>query len=259
MNYNKKEENILKKLCKIKEYERPNFFITGKSICAMETLSLRMVENLENQGMMKFKGIYKYFTIIMPYFNSKDGAHHFIHHLMDSMSVARDCYDTFSGFVLIELSEQWSSEGYNDTLDIVLDYIHTQKSVCYVILCLKGKENIKTNKLFAEFTRYDTYIYIEAQTPSINQCVMEFKLLATEAGLELMEEAEDLLVQKFKERDEKRIENMEVVSKLIKQITLEKMIENVKNKNIELEDIQKYFPESKKKICNSIGFIRDFD
>ena len=258
LNLKKQEEDIIKNLKNIKKNACPNIFVSGKSTQAMETLSLKMVETLENQKVMDFKGIHKHFTILMPYYESQDMASQFMKHLLESISIARDCYDSYCGFVLVELSEKWGIEGYNPALDHFLDFIlRSQDKIRFVIVCPEVKKSTELGILFTEFVKCGPCINISMETTTVHQCVSAFKNMAKDQGYEVSEEAETVLRQRLKERAELRTESMEAVTGLINQIIFDKNFRRIKSRKIEAEDIQKYFPFNRRKSRSMIGFARE--
>lgn len=74
------------------------------------------------------------------------------------------------------------------------------------------------------------------------------------------DEAKQYLRQKLKERDEKKVENIDALNTLLKQICFEKRFNQNQDKAIEVEDIQMFFFDKEKKNRVPIGFAtRDVD
>lgn len=259
LNLKKHDEEVLKSLKNIRKNVCPNIFVTGKSLSAMESLSFQIVDFLEQRGIMKFKGIYKHFTIRMPYFDSREDAIRFLSHLCDSISIAQDCYDSFCGFILIELSEKWADEGNSEALDIFWDYVNENKNICFILLCLEAKDRVKTDNLFADFAKCGLCLKIRSETPTVHQCVSIFRRMAGKQGYRISEDTEQFLYRKLKEREEIKKQNIEVVTGLMEQIILDKSFAQIKSQSIYIEDIQKYLPDEKKKSRTTIGFVRDVD
>ena len=79
----KKREDIITKLVEIEDLSpsRHHFYLTGKSVVALETYGINLVEQIEKISKMNFKGIVKHFSILMPYFDDAKGADKFINQL----------------------------------------------------------------------------------------------------------------------------------------------------------------------------------
>ena len=107
---------LLKKVSRISG-KCPNFYVTGTSIPAMEKLGMSIVKIIEEKKLISFKGLVKHFTIKMPYFQDDELASNFFEHLKKSYSIARDCYDRYSGLILVELSKEWTRRGYQSSLN----------------------------------------------------------------------------------------------------------------------------------------------
>lgn len=75
----------------------------------------------------------------MPYYDSMNSAEQFMNRLLDSYSIARDCYDRYKGIIVIECSEEWSEFGYNSTLEILTSFIGSHEEVCFFILMPEKK------------------------------------------------------------------------------------------------------------------------
>lgn len=260
LNLKKQDDDIVKSLKYLKGSECPNFFICGKSVSAMEKLSMRMVERLEEQVALKFKGMCKHFTIIMPYFDSEKGMFGFLNHLLDSISIARDCYDMFCGFVLIEMSDDWGIKGKNDYLEVLFEHISDLESIRFIVLCPEGDKSKQVDGLFAEFVGFMPCVRVHSATPTVHQCLSRFDDQAKQKGLMVSDEAKQYLRQKLKERDEKKVENIDALNTLLKQICFEKRFNQNQDKAIEVEDIQMFFFDKEKKNRVPIGFAtRDVD
>ena len=70
----------------------PNFYLTGKSVGMLEDTAMEMTKIIERQKLINFRGLRPCFSILMPYYDSMNNAEQFMNRLMDSYSIARDCY-----------------------------------------------------------------------------------------------------------------------------------------------------------------------
>ena len=109
----------------------------------MERLGLKIAEVIDRQEMLPFKGLVRTFTIKMPYYEDWQGAGAFIQHLCDSYSIARDCYDTYIGTIVVELAEEWGRSGYNSSLRVFLEYIAEHSDICFILLVPAGQNQEK--------------------------------------------------------------------------------------------------------------------
>lgn len=118
----------------------PNFYLWGKSISLLEQTAVEFTRIIERKKVIEFKGLMPYFSILMPYYDSVSKAEQFINRLMDSYSIARDCYDLYKGIIVIECSEEWSEFGYNSSLELLTSFIGEHKEICFFILMPEKKE-----------------------------------------------------------------------------------------------------------------------
>ena len=255
MVYLKEQEKIIfKELKRIKRDSYPNIFISGKSVSAMEVLSLKMVEILKNQQQMDFKGIYEYFTIHMPYYESKEEAISFVNRLLENISIAKDGYSSYCGFILVEISEKWGTKGYNTTLDYFLNLIRkNQKEIRFIILCPDTKESTEIENLFVQFVRSGPCIQIHLETPITQQYVSIFTRMAREKGYGVSKEAQKSLYQSLLDREE-YMDDVELLNSLLNQVIFDKTFKKDHSHYIVLQDMQPYLSVSNKK-TNTIGFV----
>lgn len=248
------EEDVLKHLKHIDFGNCPNFFITGKSISALERLGLGLIEKLEEQQVMSFTGMCKHFTIMMPYYDSNSEAITFMKHLMDSISIARDCYDEYRGFVLLEFATEWSKRGKNDALNLFLEYLRKHENIRFVLLYPEINEQTRINEFYLEFFRCGHCLKIETQLGTVQQNVALFKTLAADKGYKVSDDAGRFLYRRLKERDELHIDNTDVLVSLLEQIIFDKEYNKVKTKNIVLGDISRYLPVNMTETKPQMGF-----
>lgn len=253
---NNKEEEALKCLQHIKAGCCPNVFISGRSIPILERLGLQTVKELEKHGAIDFRGICTYFTIMMPYYNSKVDANSFINHLLNSISIARDCYDRYQGLVLLEFDTKWSREGKNSYLDVFWDFVRKSNNLRFVLLFPIDNEKADTDSFFEELFRCGPCLRIKNELATVHQNVSYFNGIATEKGYMVSEEARQYLYQRVKERDELTMDSTNVMTRLLDQIIFIKELERSKDRKIEVTDICKYLPERKTvSVKHPIGFI----
>jgi len=254
--YRRKEDTIIRRVKQIKG-TCPNFYIIGHSFSAMERLGLKIAEVIDQQEMLSFKGVVRTFTIKMPYYDNHQAAESFMNHFCDSYSIARDCYDAYTGTVVVELAEEWGKKGYNSSLRPFLEYIAKHSNVCFVLLVLSCQDQEKDNALFSEFVRYGVWMRFYSETPSVDQCVKYFVTMAEKEGWSVQAEAERLLSENLKQRSEAETENIIVVERLFRQFCLDQGMKRNGSKVIRARDICLIPGLQKKEPIRTIGFISE--
>lgn len=128
-----KRENIIRRLMELEENfpAENHYYFTGKSILLLEAYGVRLIEK---ETKMVFKGIVKHFSIVVPYFDDLKGADKFLCELRESVSIARNCYDEYSGIILMEFDIEWSIHGVNESLIKVLEYIGAFNQIRFIVL-----------------------------------------------------------------------------------------------------------------------------
>lgn len=253
-NYRRKEDAIIRQVKQIKG-TCPNFYITGHSFSAMERIGLKIAEVIDQQEMLSFKGIVRTFTIKMPYYDNHREAENFINHFCDSYSIARDCYDTYTGTAIIELAEEWGKRGYNSSLRPFLEYIEKHSNVCFVLLVPSCQAQEKDDAFFSEFVRYGVWMRAYSQTLSVDQCVKHFVAMAQKKGWSVHAEAEHLLSENLKQRSETETENIIVVEQIFRQFCLDQGMKRNGSKVIRARDICLIPGLQKKEPTRTIGFV----
>ena len=180
--------------------------------------------------LIEFKGLMPCFSILMPYYDSVSKASQFMSRLMDSYSIARDCYDLYKGIIVIECSEDWSEFGYNCSVELLTSFISKHKEVCFFILMPEKKETRQRDILFGELTKNQLWIRYECETLNILDCITLFCDEAEALGYFVTEDAKDKLVSFLRERSEFLTDNKTTVMQLVKQIQLNKLLNpNISN------------------------------
>lgn len=146
--------------------QTPCFFINGSSeLGLLENYALELVRELEsNLGF--FKGIVKYFAVKMPHINSSEEQNSFTEKVLESVSIARDCYNEFRGIIVIELDQLWSDSGANEHFSCVNRVFNSFPKNCYIVVAA-GKENInKLKSLKSQLS--ESCILIDAAIPEFD-------------------------------------------------------------------------------------------
>lgn len=248
---------ILDRVHRIKKGECPNFYISGTSIPAMENLAFRLAETIIEEELMSFKGLVTHFTIKLPYCEDMKAANDFLEHFKNSYSIAKDCYDSFCGIILIEVSEDWVYKGRNKALTKILDMFQACKQICFVFIVPIKEKKGKEDRFYPELLRCGIWMKIHSQTVGVEQCVLLFEKTAKENGLMVSEEAKEVLKSKLALREETEIENVVVVEKLIKQIAFERSTENDCKKCVSGQEITNILGKERSTQKNTIGFTAD--
>ena len=167
----------------------PNFYLSGKSIGLLENTAMEITKIVEKKKLIDFKGVNPFFSILMPYYNSMNDAAQFINRLLDSYSIARDCYDLYKGILIVECSEEWSEYGYNSTLEMLVSFIDSHKEICFIILMPEKKESRYRDFLFGELTKHHIWLHLECETLDIQECISLFCREAESIGYSVNDEA----------------------------------------------------------------------
>lgn len=146
--------------------QTPCFFINGSSeLGLLENYALELVSELES-NLVLFKGIVKYFAVKMPHISSSEEQHSFTEKILESISIARDCYNEFKGIIIIELDQLWCAFGANEHFSCINQVINSFPKNCYIMVAA-GKEN--TNKLKSIKSQLsESCILIDAAPPEFD-------------------------------------------------------------------------------------------
>lgn len=214
----------------------PNLYLTGKSIGMLENTAMEMVKIIERKQLIDFKGLMPCFSILMPYYDSINSAEQFMNRLLDSYSIARDCYDRYKGIIVIECSEEWNEFGYNNTLELLTSFIGSHEEICFFILMPEIKESKHRNILFGELTKHQLWIQYICETLSIENCITIFCREAKLKGFSVSEGAVLKLKELLQERNEYLIDNKSVVLQLLKQIQLNRILQPKENDSAQINE-----------------------
>lgn len=161
--------------------QTPCFFINGSSeLGLLENYALELVGELES-NLAFFKGIVKYFAVKMPHINSSKEQNSFTEKVLESISIARDCYNEFRGIIIIELDQLWNASGANEHFSCVNQVFNSFPKNCYIVVAA-GKEN--TNKMKSIKSQLsESCILIDAAIPEFD--LQFFSNLFVSAALDM--------------------------------------------------------------------------
>lgn len=203
----------------------PNFYLDGKSIGLLENTAMEIAKIVEKKKLIDFKGMTPFFSILMPYYNSMNDAAQFMNRLLDSYSIARDCYDLFKGILIVECSEEWSEYGYNSTLEMIASFIDSHEEICFIILMPEKKASRYRDSLFGELTKHHLWLHLECETLDMQECISLFCREAESIGYSVNDDAILKLYNLLQERSEFLTDNKTAVLQLLKQIHLNKILQ----------------------------------
>lgn len=232
----------------------PNFYLSGKSIGLLENTAMEIAKIIEKKKLIDFRGLTTCFSILMPYYDSMNSAEQFMNRLMDSYSIARDCYDLYKGILIIDCSEEWSEFGYNCTLEMLASFIGFHEEICFIILMPEKKASKYRDSLFGEFTKHQLWLRYECETLDIQECIAMFCREAESIGYSLNNEAIHKLENLLQERSEFLTDNKTAVLQLLKQIQLNKILQSRGNNQIVEKDFSIISGLSNKSSGAGIGF-----
>lgn len=249
-----KREDVITKLVEIEGLSpsHHHFYLTGKSVIALETYGVILVEQIEKISKMNFKGIVKHFSILMPYFDDAKGAEKFISQLKESVSIAKDCYDEYAGFIVIECDKDWENFGTNEFITLVLEYIKSLSQVRFVVLFpyiyKKGTE------LFNALSTIGVWANVEIEDIEIRAYMESLKKKINKAGFQISEQNQEELCLTLEKRQSEIIDMEAMLTQWLSQVCLNRSIAEDFSKEIGLEDIQLLSGITLKKGNYTIGF-----
>ena len=250
-----KNHRMAEKLSRIVPGMCPNFYLRGSSLSILEEMSLEIVQTIRREKLNDCRGIVDYFSIKMPYYTTEGEAKKFMEHLQESVSIAKDCYSSFCGTVIVVLAQEWTQKGSNPSLEIFLDYIQVFKQICFILVVPENEKSSNSDQLFAAFRHCCTWMMFQAQLPCAKQCVKEFTEYAKYWGYEVSAEAERVLLKQLESQQEGGADKRKVIKQLARQIVFERSINQDMDSMIGAEDVKGIFGDEKK--SNVIGFVRN--
>ncbi len=249
-SFKTQDEITIEKLSQIRDMECPNFFVTGINSNATERLAIGIAELIHDNHMLDFSGIMPYFTIKMPYYDDLRSAETFDRHLKNSISIAKDCYDEFSGIIVMKIDPDWMKYGGNEYLDMFLSDIQENNNIRYIVIASDADEEI-----FNRFCSYSIWVNVRSQTPCVKDCVSHFRKLANKYGFSVSVDAKARLNEILNERDESNITNIDAVEQLVRQIAFERDFEHCNDKRIDAGDVNRLYVGKKGESPRKIGFV----
>lgn len=237
MKASKSDTSIEKMIHDMKEHV-PNFYLMGKSLSQLEQMGRKIVQTLESEEKLDFRGIIKHFSIQMPYFHEEQEAERFLNLLQESVCIARDCYDVFCGVILIACSKRWTSCGPNAGLYRVLRYLCTLQSVCLVVLAPEGEDAAQADQLFSSFCSVGLWIRNRLEEEDIQTCVLSCAAYAKKEGYILPENVQQALQERLSQRRQDVTSNAEAARLWIQQILFNRRLEHGKNNAISLAEVE---------------------
>ena len=251
-----KDYQMAEKLSRIVPGMCPNFYLRGASLSILEEMSLEIVQTIRKEKLNDFRGIVDYFSIKMPYYTTEGEAKKFMEHLQESVSIAKDCYSSFCGTVIVVLAQEWTQKGSNPSLEIFLDYIQAFRQICFILVVPENEKSNNSEQLFSAFRHCCTWMIFQAQPPCTKQCVKEFTKYAKNWGYEVSAEAEMVLLKQLESQQNEGVDKRKIMEQLARQIAFERNINLDTNSIIDAKDVRDIFGDEQKKKSNTIGFIR---
>lgn len=233
----------------------PHFFLCGSSESAREMMAIKISDLLERNRSLPFCGSVKRFTILMPYFNNMEGADHFIAHLKNSLSIAKDCYDRFCGIIMIELDQKWGAYDFGSSLQRVIDHLSKVEHASFILLFPGKAGSQRTTDFFNELSRCGNWMTVTIAEHHPEKCLAEFRKIIEKKGFTLNPDASDALLKILQSRNEQYLDNLAAVRMLADRILFEKDFVADKEKTINTEDISSISGTSERR-KTKIGFCK---
>lgn len=248
----KRREEVIKKLLELEDGSKHHFYFTGKSIPALETYGLRLIEEIEKDSKETFKGIVKHFSIVMPYFDDNQGADKFLREFKESVSIAKDCYDEYAGFILIECDKEWGIHGMNEAIIHVLEYIKSLNKARYVVLL--PYTNKKEIDLYTALSTVGVWAFVELEEIDFKSYLKKWNDLISEAGFSMPDNVQEELFQLFEKRQNEIVDIELIFTQWLSQLRLNRKLAGNDNKEIAAEEIRLLSGVTSKKGNHTIGF-----
>lgn len=230
-----------------------NFYFTGSSLPALEEYGLELVDKLHKASKCTCKGIVKQFSIIMPYFADKPGSDKFLHNLKEAVSIAKDCYDIYTGFILIECDMEWSVRGSNPAIVHVLEYIKSLYSVRFIVL-LASDNDKKSEEFYTALTTAGVWAFVKIEEINVEFYIEKWKREIGDAGLSIDTQVLEEMCKILENRQNAIADVESVFSQWLRQVRFNRMMENNDNKKITMNDINLLSGGSVTKRSQTIGF-----
>lgn len=218
----------------------PNFLIFGKTEELREQMGYKLAYAVEQSGKVSFEGRIKKFTILMPYFNDKEETDKFEERLIMSVSIARDCYENFSGIVLVEMEKEWEENGYEPLFMRFVDYVKRHSKICFILLYPGERTSKNASRMFYDLCRVGTWARISSDGLTVDECISHFSSVAQKHNYTVTDKAKTVLKQIINE-DENRhlLANEKNIERLVDQLDLEKKLLDKSDATIDDEDIKR--------------------
>lgn len=230
-----------------------NFYFTGSSLPALEEYGLELVDKLHKTSKCTYKGIVKQFSITMPYFDDKPGADKFLNNLKESVSIAKDCYDTYTGFILIECDMEWSVRGLNLSIVHVLEYIKTLYPARFIVLFASDNDK-KIETFYTALTTAGVWALVKIEEINVESYIEKWKCEISDAGFSIDSHVLEEMCRILENRQNGIADVESVFSQWLRQVRFNRMMENNDNKEITMSDIKLLSGVSVTKRSQTIGF-----
>lgn len=250
----KKREEVLTKLMEL-ELDFPaqhHYYFTGKSIPLLEAYGIGLIEKIEKETKMAFKGIVKHFSIVIPYFDGSIGVEKFLCELKESVSIAKDCYDEYSGIILIEFDNEWSIHGLNESIIKVLEYLKSLKQVRFVVLFPYASK--KEIDLYTALSSVGVWAFVEIGDVDFRAYMEECNRILNEEGFKISDQMQEEICQLLDKRQNEIVDVELILAQWIKQVSLNRRLSENDCKDITMEDIRLLSGVNRKKGNYTIGF-----
>ena len=233
----------------------PNFFISGESTTSREKLGIAVSDELCQRKLINFKGVKKRFSIRLPFCNSLKEMNSFLSHLQNSVSIARDCYESFRGIVMVEMDSDWSETECENSIEPFFDYIGSHEDICFIVIFPGVISQDCCSFFYNEISDYGYWIHLEMESLTIDSCVGLFEKMITESGFKVESEVLDALREVLKTRNQDNVGNQEAVEQLVKRIVFERTVSENRETKISKDEIMRIYGQKNSKV--QIGFAAD--
>lgn len=250
----KKQEAVIAKLMELEDVfpAQHHYYFTGKSTPLLEEYGIRLIERIEKETKMVFKGLVKHFSVVVPYFAGSKEAEKFLYELKEYVSIARDCYDEFSGIILIEFDKEWCNHGINESIIKVLEYFKSLSQIRFVVLFQYFSE--KNTDMYTALSSVGVWAFVEIEDDGVRTYMDECNRILNEAGFKISDQVQKEMCQLLDKRQYEICDAELIFTQWIKQVCLNRKLSGNTCKDITTEDILLLSGVDRKKKNYTIGF-----
>lgn len=252
-------ENLVDTISTLPSSLFPCFFIQGSELQTLRYTSLELAKMVINNCKRTYRGAVKSFTIKFPYICDDSAETDFLQRLKKSVSIAKDCYDSFTGLICIEINPEWSYRGPNQHFHCLTEYIRENQQICYILHAVQSKTNVRihTEEVFCALKNSALWIRIDDTPPELEPFIELFQTISHVLGFQISCEACELLPELLQSQVLTSTAAAPVILRILGQLELDRRVSHNPDKAITENDIRRIIKEATPSIKWPIGFQAD--